>query len=76
MIPEVARPLSRRRSSPITATPHGQTASPVRFCGAKPRSNGTVSATVDSLIMGATERRMRVAPSPCKGVHYTDDLAF
>lgn len=43
----------------------------------KPRSNGTVSATVASLIMDTTERRMWVAPSPYKGVHYTEyDLAF
>jgi isopenicillin-N N-acyltransferase-like protein len=43
----------------------------------KPRSNGTVSATVASLIMDTTQRTMWVAPSPYKGTHYTQyDLAF
>lgn len=43
----------------------------------KARSNGTVSATVASLIMDTTQRRIWVAPSPYKGIHYTQyDLAF
>jgi isopenicillin-N N-acyltransferase-like protein len=43
----------------------------------KPRSNGTVSATVASLVMDTTQRKIWVAPSPYKGIEYTQyDLAF
>lgn len=43
----------------------------------KPRSNGTISATVASLIMDTNLRRIWLAPSPYKGIHYTQyDLAF
>lgn len=43
----------------------------------KPRSNGTISATVASLIMDTTQRKMWVAPSPYNGIHYTEySLAF